>query len=198
MRPVVQPVVVPAAPFRTGVPVTGQIVIVRPQIDRPADARLIHDERPEIEMAVVRPSGAGLESQEQRLRVIPCTARQEHFAPAEAGCRRQCGDLAGQRLVPEQIERAHGVRPPAQQPVVFGDAVRKTKPVAKPEQRRLGLTPRVGVRVVETLAAGARAMQWEQARRDRALDGSRDPGPCPATVVSGSRVRTLYQAVYSQ
>ena len=59
--------------------VAGQVVVVGPQIDRPALAQGVQDERPNVEMFVVHGMGAGLDADANGLRVIPAAAEGGHL-----------------------------------------------------------------------------------------------------------------------
>ena len=71
-----------------GAEVAGQIVVVRPQVDGPALAERVQDERPKIEVAVIGGVVTALKADVDRVLVVPGGAEEGEVRGLVAGVER--------------------------------------------------------------------------------------------------------------
>ena len=86
--------------------IAGQVVIVGAQVHGPPRPQGVEDEPAQVQVAVIGLVVAGLESEEQRLGILPLAAQDSDFGAAEVLVQRQTGGRSGpaRGVAPEQVQ----------------------------------------------------------------------------------------------
>jgi hypothetical protein len=170
---VVEPVIVPPRGLRAGlqVEVAGEIVVVGPEVDSPANAVGIEDEGAEIEVGVVDVVVAGLESDKEGAGIVPRAAEKRELrgaAEARVEWRRGAGARGVGPGVPHRMQPEKAVALPVsllafdrgrEEGVTLDQGLGEMEARGEPRERRRGPEAGPAIGIVEGEAGRALDLQ---------------------------------------